>query len=162
MSALEALAKAKAAGVVLILDGDGIIAAPTPTADVIAQLRAVKPDLMRILTARDAAKATLAAERPAGARVNEWAEAMRGLQRFVARGWGDRAALMGWTGDELYRLPVPWCHVDRAGAALFVGDRQVIAVTDLSIVIKVPSGSTLRIGRQHLNSLPRKAFGRSQ
>ena len=46
MSALEALAKAKAAGVMLILDGDGIIAVPTPTADVIAQLRAVEPGLL--------------------------------------------------------------------------------------------------------------------
>ena len=40
------MAKAKAAGVVLILDGDGIIAVPTPTADVIVQLRAVEPGLL--------------------------------------------------------------------------------------------------------------------
>ena len=29
-------------------------------------------------------------------------------KRFVADGWGDQAALLGWTSDELYRVPPVW------------------------------------------------------
>lgn len=82
-----------------------------------------------------------------------WAEAQDGLQRFIRDGWGDQAALLGWTAEELYRVPPVWARVDLTGAALMTGDRRVIAVTGTSIAIETPSGSRLkfrRIGREHL------------
>jgi hypothetical protein len=68
MSALEALAAARAAGVALILDGDGIIlesetGAPPP--DVVARLRAAKPELMLLLAAETLAPAQRGERRPA-------------------------------------------------------------------------------------------------
>jgi hypothetical protein len=82
-----------------------------------------------------------------------WAEAMRGARRFVDEGWSDKAALLGWTAIELFRLPPLWSRVDLAGAALLINDRRVIAVTEASIVIETPSGAQLkfhRLGREHL------------
>jgi hypothetical protein len=163
MSALAALAAAKAAGVKLILDGDGIIIDPTPSSDVVELLRAVKPDLMRILECREAARAALMSAPPGGdigfvrgdygIRVNRWQIVIDGLRRFVSEGWGDQAALLGWTKEELYRVPALWSQIWLTGAALMIGDKKVIAVTEDNIVIETPAGSTLRfrrIGREHV------------
>jgi hypothetical protein len=50
---------------VVTLDGDGLILeAPKLPPDVVALLKSVKPDLLRVLGARAAARAALAAERP--------------------------------------------------------------------------------------------------
>ena len=77
---------------------------------------------------------------------------MHGLKRFVDDGWSDKAALLGWTGVELYRVPPKWSRIDLTGAALLIGDRQVIAVTEASIVIETPSGALKfrRLGREHI------------
>ena len=154
MSALEALAAAKAAGVKLSLDGDGIILeAPKLPDDVVELLTAAKPDLLRVLEWREAAKAALKSKPPPDAGEDHWTEALQGLHRFVVEGWGDRAALMGWTKDELYRVPFLWARVDLCGAALLIGDRRVAAVTETSIAIAARAGSKLklrRIGREHL------------
>ena len=68
-------------------------------------------------------------------------------------GWCDQAALLGWTADELYRVPPVWARVDLTGVALLIADRRVIAVTETSIAIETLAGSHLkfrRIGREHL------------
>jgi hypothetical protein len=154
MSALEALAAAKAAGVRLSLDGDGLILetqSPELPPDVVEVLKAAKPDLLHVLEWREAAKATLAAAAPDDCSEDRWTNAMRGLHRFVVEGWADRAALMGWTKDELYRVPRFWSRVDLTGAALLIGQSRVIAVTEASIVIETQSGLQLkfrRIGRE--------------
>jgi hypothetical protein len=166
MSALEALAAAKEAGVILTLDGDGIIVeAKTPPlpADLVALLKAAKPDLLRILEWREAARAALDAVPPSdcgrappgeyGIRKPRWEIATGGLRRFLAEGWADQAALLGWTKEELYRVPALWSQIWLTGAALLIGDRKVIAVTADNIVIETRAGSTLkfrRIGREHL------------
>ena len=68
MSALEALAAAQAAGVRLVLEGGEIIAeAPRLPPDVVDLLRAVKPDLTRILACRDAAREVFSAAAPPAA-----------------------------------------------------------------------------------------------
>jgi hypothetical protein len=150
------MAAAKAAGAVLSLDGDGIIVetkTPPLPADVVALLKAAKPDLLRILEWREAARVTLSAAPPPDCGEDRWTEALRGLHRFVVEGWGDRAALMGWTKDELYRVPRFWSRIDLTGAALLIGQSRVIAVTEASIVIETLSGSRLkfrRIGREHV------------
>jgi hypothetical protein len=120
---------------------------------VVAQLRAVKPELMHILACRAAAGAALAADMPPDVRLWRWVVAQDGLKRFVAEGWGDRAALMGWTPEELYRVPPLWSRLDLTGAALLVGDKKVVAVTEASLAIETQSGSRLkfrRIRREHL------------
>jgi hypothetical protein len=40
-----------------------------------------------------------------GAPVSRWEIAVTGLRRFISEGWGDRAALLGWTAAELYNVP---------------------------------------------------------
>jgi hypothetical protein len=156
MGAFEALEAAKVAGVRLSLDGDGIVVetkTPPLPKDVVEALRAVKPQLMHVLEWREAAKAAFDAKPPPKVRPEKWSEALRGLHRFVWDGWGDRAALMGWTKDGLYGLPPVWARVDLCGAALLIGDRKVIAITAESIATQARSGSVLRfyrITRGHL------------
>ena len=66
MSAIDALATASAAGVTITLDRDGLILeAPKLPPDVVALLKSVKPDLLRVLAVRKAAQAALAARPPA-------------------------------------------------------------------------------------------------
>src|ERR1700722_11182451 len=106
MSAVEALAATSAAGIRITLDGDGLILeAPKLPPDVVALLKSVKPDLLRVLAVRKAAQAALAASPPADCPESQWKEARRGLERFIAEGWGDQAALLSWTSEELYGLP---------------------------------------------------------
>ena len=154
MSAIEALATASAVGIRITLDGDGLILeAPKLPPDVVALLKTVKPDLLRVLAVREAAQAALAGRPPADCPESQWKPARRGLERFIAEGCGDQAALLGWTAEELYRLPRLWSRIDLTGAAWLVGFRRVTAVTADNIVIESRSGSRLkfrRIGREHL------------
>ena len=138
--ALKALAAAKTAGVKITLDGDGLVfeANPLPS-DIVALLKTVKHDLLRILAGREAART---------------AANLDDLRKLLIRdGWSDQATLLGWTAEELYRVPPVWARVDLTGAALMTGDRRVIAVTGTSIALEALSGSRLkfrRIGREHL------------
>jgi hypothetical protein len=156
MSAILALAAAKKAGVKLTLDGDGIVLetkTPPLPADVVALLKASKPDILHVLEWREAARATLTSEPPPDARKEQWSNALRGLHHFVLKGWGDQAALMGWSKEELYRVPPRWARIDLCGCAVLVGDKRVIAVTEDSIVIEQETGSRnrfRRLGKEHL------------
>ena len=152
--ALKAIAAAKSAGVKITLDGDGLIleADPLPP-DIVALLRTVKPDLLRVLASREAARAALNAAAPPDRLPQRWVAAQESLRRFVRDGWCDQAALLGWTADELYRVPPLWSRVDLTGAALLIAERRIVALTEASIVIETLSGSRLkfrRIGREHL------------
>jgi hypothetical protein len=151
--ALQALATAQAAGVTITLDGDGLILEPTPPAAIITLLKTVKPDLLRILAGREAAQAVFGARVPADCTEERWAVAQYGLQHFVNQGWCDQAALLGWTIEELYRVPPVWSRVDLTGAALSIGRSKVVAITEASITIETSSGSHLkfrRMGRGHI------------
>jgi hypothetical protein len=154
MSAIEALATASAVGIRVTLDGDGLILeAPKLWPDVVALLKSVKPDLLRVLGAREAAQAALAAQPPPDCPGSRWKVARRGLERFAAEGWGDQATLLGWTSEELYRLPPSWSRIDLTGAAWLVGFRRVTAVTADNIAIESRSGARVKfrkIGREHL------------
>jgi hypothetical protein len=189
MSALEAINAAKAAGVSLVLDGDGVFLIPTRGPlphHVVDLIKAVRSDeFIKILEWREAARETYSSTPPPtgcgvvryatgikrwttrdedgverlhqkivmGARQDEWAVALAGLKRFVVEGWGDRACLMGWSKDELYRRPWKWARVDLCGAALLIGERKILAVTGDNIVVQARSGSSLkirRIGREHI------------
>jgi hypothetical protein len=147
--ALEALAEAESAGVRISLDGDGLIleADPLPS-HIVALLRTVKPDLLRIIAGREAAQAALDATAPPDCLPRRWTEAQDGLRRFVADGWGDQASLLGWSVDELYRVPPVWARVDLCGSALLIGDREVAGITPSEIRIKTASGSSLAFYRK--------------
>jgi hypothetical protein len=156
MTVMNALELARTYGVRFLRKPDGGIryqadAAPPP--DVVAILAAAKSDFLRVLAGREAAKAALSADAPPDCTPQRWAAAQEGLRRFVNAGWGDQAALLGWTADELYRVPPLWSRVDLTGAALLVADRRVVAVTETSIAIETLAGSQLkfrRISREHL------------
>ena len=156
MTVMNALELARSYGVRFLRKPDGGIryqAAAAPPPDVVAVLAAAKPDFLRILASREAAKAALSAAAPPDCLPQRWVAAQEGLRRFVRDGWCDQAALLGWTADELYRLPPLWSRVDLTGAALLVGERRIVALTEASIVIETLSGSRLkfrRIGREHL------------
>jgi hypothetical protein len=166
MSALTALDAAKAAGVILTLDGDGIILetkTPPLPEDIVDLLKAAKPDLIRILECREAALVALKADpspdcglgsRGAyGIRQPRWDIAMRGLNRFLADGWGDKAAMLGWTAAELYHVPALWSQIHLTGAALMIGDSKVIMVSERHIVIETRPGAQLRFrraGQEHV------------
>ena len=145
---------AKSAGVKITLDGDGLIleADPLPSG-IVALLKTVKLDLLRLIAGREAARAALSAAAPPDCLPQRWVAAQESLRRFVRDGWCDQAALLGWTADELYRVPPLWSRVDLTGAALLVGERRIVALTEASIVIETLSGSRLkfrRIKREHL------------
>ena len=155
MSALEALGAAGSAGIRLKLQGGRIMIGyrREPPEAVVDLLRANQSALLMVLSAREAARAALAARPPENCSDAHWAEAMLGLKRFVDAGWSDKAAQLGWTAVELYRLPPLWSRIDLTGAALLIGNRRIIALTEESIVIETPSGAPLkfrRLGREHL------------
>ena len=156
MTVMNPLELARSYGVRFLPKPDGGIryqAAAAPPPDIVALLRTVKPDLLRVLAGREAARAALTAAAPPDCLPQRWVAAQESLRRFVRDGWCDQAALLGWTADELYRVPPLWSRVDLTGAALLVGERRIVAVTEASIAIETLSGSRLkfrRIGREHL------------
>jgi len=155
VSALEVLHRAGTVGVRVKLQGGRVMIGyrQEPPAAVVDLLRANESALLTILSAREAATAALSGAPPDDCSDTRWAAAIGGLKRFVDCGWSDKAALLGWTAIELYRLPPLWSRIDLTGAALLIGDRRVIAVTEESIVIETPSGASLkfrRLGREHL------------
>ena len=154
VGALGPLAAAKAAGIEVSLDGDRLLLeAPDLPDDVVDLLTANKPDLLRILAGREAAKAAFNTTPPPDCSPQRWSAAQYGLRRFVEKGYADQATLLGWSNEELYRVPELWSQIHLTGAALMIDDRKVIAVTKSSIAIETRSGSQLkfrRIGREHL------------
>jgi hypothetical protein len=154
MSVLDTMARAKAAGVVVRLDGGQLVAeADELPSAIIIELKAVRPGLMRLLRARQAAEAALRAECPEDCWMHRWSEARRGLAGFIHDGWGDRAALLGWSPTELFNLPPLWSHIHLTGCAWLVGDKKVLVATADHIVIEASQGSRLkfrRLGRGHI------------
>jgi hypothetical protein len=79
----------------------------------------------------------------------QWDVAMRGLRTFLATGGTDEALRLGWTNEELFRVPLLWARVDMCGVALLIGDRGVIGITPDAIQIRTPSGAVQTFGRRH-------------
>jgi hypothetical protein len=66
---------------------------------------------------------------------------MRGLRAFLAAGHADEALRIGWSHDELFRVPPLWSRIELCGVGLLIGDREVIGVTPTAIQIKTSSGA---------------------
>ena len=86
--------------------------------------------------------------RPADADNRQWRAAVEGLEYFLLSGWADEAECLGWPCDELFAVPPVWARVDLCGAALLIGDREVVGITPNEIRIKTASGSTLAFYRR--------------
>jgi len=69
--------------------------------------------------------------------------------RFAA-GWAAEAVLVGWSLEELFAVVEPFSRVDLQGAAWFVGDSEVTAVSAAAITLRTVSGATLRIYKKSL------------
>jgi hypothetical protein len=83
---------------------------------------------------------------PEGFPPERWGRLRAGALRFAAE-WGDKALSLGWTDDELFGVVEPFANVSRQGAAWFVGDSTVTAVTADAITLRRTSGSVTRIYR---------------
>ena len=153
MSAIRALAAAQENGLLFSRDGDQlVITGQELPDDLMALVAANKPDLMRVMVGREAARAAFTSAPPPGCWLHFWAESRRGLSAFMRVGWGDLATLSGWTNEELYALPPAWGRLDCTGAALLIGDRKTVAITEIAITTKGLHGAELKFrrkGREH-------------
>jgi hypothetical protein len=86
--------------------------------------------------------------RPPDMSEDRWEAALDGLRVFLLAGHGDEAERLGWPHDELFRVPPLWSRGDLCGAALRIGDREVVSITSTEIRIKTASGATLGIYRK--------------
>jgi hypothetical protein len=86
--------------------------------------------------------------RPPDVKDAHWEAALRGLKAFLEAGHGAEALRLGWPKDELYAVPLLWSRIDSCGAALLIGDREIVNITSAEIRIKAASGSTLAFYRK--------------
>ena len=136
MTAAEILARAKARGVMIRLDGAEleITADRKPDEDLLDAIVGCKADISALLHP-DAVRRRLEAEaevlravRPPDVAADRWATALHGLRAFIAAGHGVEAERLGWPRDELYRVPELWSQVHLCGVALLIGDHTVTEV----------------------------------
>ena len=160
MSAVEALRVARAAGVDLRVDGDALTldadAAPPPA--VLELLSRHKPGVIALLLQNDEPRGPqvgvqdwlerlLARPRPDSEPLARWQAHCTGVRQFVEDGWHRKAVALGWTHDGLFTLRDPFANLSLQGAAWFVGDKTITAVTADAITLRSAGGSTTRIYR---------------
>ena len=86
---------------------------------------------------------------PDGVLPERWERARQGVERF-AEGWAGQAIRLGWTFEELFTIAEPFARVDLQGAAWFVGDTTIAAVSVDAITLCTAGGATQRIYRRSL------------
>jgi hypothetical protein len=91
---------------------------------------------------------TAARAQPPDAAGAQWDAAINGLRAFLASGRADEALRLGWPHDELFAVPPLWANVAACGAALLIGDREVVEIAAHAIRIRAASGSTLSFYRK--------------
>jgi hypothetical protein len=84
---------------------------------------------------------------PNGFAPERWAVLCNGAERF-AQEWAAKATSLGWTFEELFALRDPFVNGSLQGAAWFIGDSTVTAVTADAITLRTEGGTTLRSYRQ--------------
>jgi hypothetical protein len=84
---------------------------------------------------------------PDGFARQRWVALCNGAERF-ARQWAEKALSLGWTFEELFALRDPLANVSLQGAAWFIGDSTVTAVTVDAITLRTASGATQRLYRR--------------
>jgi len=81
-----------------------------------------------------------------GVSPERWQRAREGAKRFADE-WAEKAMSLGWTLDELFTLAEPFARVDLQGAAWFIGDAAVVAISADAITLRTASGAMQRIYR---------------
>jgi hypothetical protein len=76
-----------------------------------------------------------------------WAALCNGVEGF-AQQWAAKAMSLGWTFEELFALRDPFANVSLQGAAWFIGDSTVTAVTADAITLRTKGGATQRSYRK--------------
>jgi hypothetical protein len=92
---------------------------------------------------------------PEGFSPERWERLREGAARF-AEEWAEKALSLGWSEGELFASSEPFANVSRQGAAWFVGDSTVTAVTADAITLRRTSGATTRIYRESARVRERK------
>jgi hypothetical protein len=92
---------------------------------------------------------TLRAGPFAGVYNQRWVQAINDAERFLAT-WGEQAAALGWTADELFGLdPVaPLQRYDAMGLVWLLQGCPVVALTDLTAAIRMRAGHQLTFYRK--------------
>jgi hypothetical protein len=85
---------------------------------------------------------------PHGFPPQRWPVMRDGAERF-AQQWGGKAMGLGWAFGELFDLAEPFANVSLQGAAWFVGESTVTAITADAITLRTEGGATQRIHRKH-------------
>jgi hypothetical protein len=85
---------------------------------------------------------------PPGTDGARWIAMMAGAKRFLAD-WAGTANALGWSAGELFGLDPfrPLDRLDRRGAAFFLGDAEVVAVSRELIKLRV-RGNTQSLRRR--------------
>jgi hypothetical protein len=73
---------------------------------------------------------------------------MSGVRTFLASGRADEALSLGWPYDELFGVPPLWANTAMCGAALLIGDREVVEIASDRIQIRTDSRSILSFYRK--------------
>ena len=91
-----------------------------------------------------------------------WRQAVEDARRFVAE-WGEQAAALGWTANDLFGLaPIPAApkpsferlsRYDLTGLVWLLSGRRVIAMTDSTAGIETVRGGTLTYRRHNKPAL---------
>jgi hypothetical protein len=76
-----------------------------------------------------------------------WEGIRAGALRF-AREWAGQAIALGWTFDEIFASAEPFANGSLQGAAWFIGDSTVTAVTADAITLRTEGGATQRVYRR--------------
>jgi hypothetical protein len=156
MSPAEIVERTRRSGVSLALDpaGTGLLLSTDgdPPADLVNLIRGIKTEIVAHLQAECGRHSLLLrrieAARPADAADAQWDSAMRGLWTFLGSGRADEALSLGWPHDELFAVPPVWTNTALCGAALLIGDREVVEVIANRIQIKTASGAILSFYRR--------------
>ena len=129
-------------------DGKAVFrAAAAPPADIVALIGARKTDISSFLhpdavqRRLDVEAEVLRAPRPPDVNGDRWATALDGLRAFIGNGYADEALRLGWSKNELFRVPELWSQIHLCGVGLLVGNREVVSVTPTEIRIKTSSGT---------------------
>jgi hypothetical protein len=163
MSAVEAVKIARAAGIELTLDGNGLLldAASEPPLSVIEELRRHKHEIVELLRSEhdrlegrqhtadpgpyDEVLAKLRAKCPDHIDLDRWQQAIWDADSFLAR-WGAQAHGLGWMARELFGLhavparpPANYSRLsryDETGLIWLLRGRPVVAMTETGAAIQ--------------------------
>ena len=158
MTPAEIFAQAKSRGVEVGLNpaGDGlrVWSDDDPPDDLVELLRSVKAELVAHLRACQALAATVDAARPPDVSDGAWQTALRGLRAFSPMATATKPCVSAGRATSFTPSRRYGARVDLCGAALLIGDCEVIEVTATKIQIKTASGAMLTFYRDPGSTTP--------